>query len=79
MKIDLVHIGWPKTGGLWFIKLSEEEMFKTQLGMLSMALNMDEYCKVLELYGAEFYKDHKDCDYLTCASRCIWGRSEING
>jgi hypothetical protein len=46
------------------MKLSDEEMFKTQLGMLSMALNMDEYCKVLELNGAEFHRDPKDCDYL---------------
>jgi hypothetical protein len=32
--------------------------------MLGMVLNMEGYCKVLELNGAKFYGDPKDCDYL---------------
>jgi hypothetical protein len=64
VKRDYIYTGWPKTGGLWFMKLSEEETYKTQLGMLRMAFNMDEYCMVLELKGAKFYKDPKECDYL---------------
>lgn len=61
------------------MKLSEET-YKTQLGMLRMALNMDEYCMVLELKGAKFYKDPKECEYLKdVLLRCIWGRIEPKG
>jgi hypothetical protein len=35
-----------------------------ELGMLAMALDMDEYCKVLEMNGATFYEDPKECEYL---------------
>lgn len=61
---DHVYIGWPKSGGVWFLKLADRERVSTQLGMLRMAMNMDEYCKVLEENGAVFYEDPKDCEYL---------------
>ena len=45
-------------------KLIKEEMNEMQLGALSMTLNMDEFCRVLELNFAKVYKDLKDCEYL---------------
>lgn len=36
----------------------------SRVGLLAMALDMDEHCKVLEEIGATFYEDPKACEYL---------------
>lgn len=61
---DYVYTGWPTSGGVWFLKLTEQERLYSKMGMLANALNMEEYCKVLEMNGATFYEDPKDCEYL---------------
>jgi hypothetical protein len=63
-KPDYIYTGWPKNGGVWFLQLNQTEYYLSRVGMLAMALDMDEYCKVLETIGATFYEDPKDCDYL---------------
>lgn len=61
---DYVFLGWPDNGGVWFIRLADAEFFRCKLGMLKMALDMKEYCKVLEMNGATFYENPQDCEYL---------------
>lgn len=75
VKRERVYIGWLTTGGVLFMKLDADELWKTQLGMLPMALNMDEYCKVLELNGARFYEDPKDCGYLADLVGSVYTRA----
>lgn len=63
-KPDHIFLGWPKNQGVWFLRLNKSEFSKSQTGLLAMALDMDEYCKVLERIGATFYENAKDCEYL---------------
>lgn len=48
---DHVFTGWPKNGGVWVLQVKELEYLSSRLGMLAMAVDMDEYCKVLETNG----------------------------
>jgi hypothetical protein len=50
--------GWPTNGeGVWFLKYDNEREVPKDFGKVSMAINMDERCRVMKDYGATFYAD----------------------
>lgn len=42
---------------------SQEEMLE-DFGRIHMALTMEERCRVMEEYGAEYFDNPKNCRYL---------------
>lgn len=56
--------GWPESGGVWVLRMEEAELWESKVGMLGMAVDMAEYCGVLEMCGAVFFEDAEECEDL---------------
>jgi len=70
------EFGWPANGGVWAVKVVEEPDLREHpldpplverkpWGKLSMALNMEERCRVIEELGGSFFPNPEECEYLT--------------
>ena len=49
--------GWPSAGGVWVLRFESEKEIPRDFGKLHMALDMDERCRVMELYGGVYHTD----------------------
>ena len=50
--------GWPMSGhGVWVLRYENEGALPRDFGRITLALDMDERCRVMREYGARFYHD----------------------
>lgn len=50
--------GWPTDGeGVWVLRYESERALPRDFGRISLAVDMDERCRVMREYGARFYDD----------------------
>ena len=50
--------GWPTDGrGMWVLRYEDERAVPRDFGKISLAVDMDERCRVMQRYGARFYDD----------------------
>ena len=63
-KKSFLRAGWPATGGVWVLCLTEAEAVERNAGMVFHAYSMEERCQVLEQLGGTFYADPEDCPEL---------------
>ncbi|ROW14347.1 hypothetical protein VPNG_04014 [Cytospora leucostoma] len=59
-----IKVGWPAGGGVWVLSSTEDEAGEMGVGIIHNAYNMEERCKALELLGAVFYEEPRDCPDL---------------
>jgi hypothetical protein len=58
--------GWPMNGeGVWFLRYDNEKDVPDDFGKVSMAIDMDERCRVMKHYGATFHADPETVNELT--------------
>lgn len=63
-KKSFLRTGWPATGGVWVLCLTEKEAVKKNAGMIFNAYSMEERCRVIEQLGGTFYANPEDCPEL---------------
>ena len=50
--------GWPTDGeGVWVLRYESERAIPRDFGRMSLAVDMDERCRIMREYGATFYDD----------------------
>ena len=54
-------LGWPESGGVWVLKVTQSDAVRDGVGRLKNAFTMQERCGVIEQLGGRFYGDPKDC------------------
>lgn len=58
--------GWPMNGeGVWFLRYDNQRDVPDDFGRVSMAIDMDERCRIMKQYGATFYADPETVNELT--------------
>jgi len=58
-------LGWPAEedgGGVWVLKANRSESYRRQVGRISLAKDMGERCKAIEMCGGVFFKDVEACE-----------------
>ena len=61
--------GWPANGeGVWVLRYANESEVPRDFGKISLAIDMDERCRVMKHYGATFYADAETVHELTYES-----------
>ncbi|AEO63869.1 uncharacterized protein THITE_2027417, partial [Thermothielavioides terrestris NRRL 8126] len=58
---SFLRTGWPPTGGVWVLYLTEGEAVKTNAGIIFKAYSMEERCQVIEQLGGTIYANPEDC------------------
>ncbi|KAL2017346.1 hypothetical protein VTK56DRAFT_2269 [Thermocarpiscus australiensis] len=61
---SFLRTGWPATGGVWVLCLTEDEAVQKNAGMIFNAYSMEERCQVIEQLGGTFYANPEDCPEL---------------
>ena len=50
--------GWPSSGeGAWVLRYESESKVPSDVGSVHMAVDMDEWCRIMKDFGATFYAD----------------------
>ena len=59
-------LGWPEDGGVWVLRERNwnDLLRKPGLSRLTNAHTMEERCKAMEMSGAVYYANPKDCEYV---------------
>ncbi len=58
--------GWPMNGeGVWLLRYDNERDVPDDFGKVSMAIGMDERCRVMKHYGAPFHVYPETVNELT--------------
>ncbi|KAK0122198.1 hypothetical protein ONS95_010455 [Cadophora gregata] len=70
---EVLHIGWPETGGVWLLRFENkypqvvrrgtptEQMYTA---IIHNATTMEERCRAIERCGGEFFEDPRDSQYI---------------
>lgn len=67
----LLYIGWPTSGGLWVLSMTQREAYDLERpsGLIYYnARDPDEQCGMIERLGGTFYEDPSECPYLDLAN-----------
>ena len=61
---QVLYLGWPKSGGVWILRLPNHNYFWYGFDRAKNAHTMEERCMALELSGATFFENPEECDYV---------------
>ena len=61
---QVLYLGWPKSGGVWVLRLPSHNYFWYGFDRAKNAHTMEERCTALKLSGAMFFEHPKDCVYV---------------
>ena len=66
LEARVLVFGWPEDGkGVWVLKYESEIATPRHFGKLSLAISMNERCRMMQDFGATFYPDHADVEELS--------------
>lgn len=61
---EVLYLGWPARVGVWVIRMPSRNQFWYGFDRHRNAHTMEERCKALEMAGATFFENPRDCEHV---------------
>ncbi|KAI8260729.1 hypothetical protein K4K58_001804 [Colletotrichum sp. SAR11_239] len=63
----VIIAGWPANGGVWVLTKPRIEAIRMGTGVIKLAKDMEERCRLIKEFGGAFYEDPEECPDLDLA------------